>query len=152
LALVVAGRMAWQAGPAEDAWRNMAHADRVHFADHMDTEQLAQALGGARGLVYPSLFEGFGIPILEAFAAGVPVLTSNCSSMPEVAGDAALLMDPRNVEALAAGMLRLHRDAVLRERLIAAGHKRVQAFSWDGTAQRLWEGVARMARQAGLPL
>ena len=152
VALVVAGRMAWQAGPAENAWRNMTHGDRVHFTGHLDPDQLALALGGARALVYPSLFEGFGIPILEGFAAGVPVLTSRISSMPEVAGEAALLVDPSNVDDLAAGMLQLHRDEVLRQRLIAAGHERVKAFSWDGTAQRLWAGVAAMAREAGLPL
>jgi glycosyltransferase involved in cell wall biosynthesis len=74
----------------------------------------------------------------------VPVLTSNVSSMPEVAGNAALLVDPTNEAALADGMLALHRDAALRERLVAAGRVRREAYSWDRTAERLWAGIERM--------
>ncbi len=144
LHLVVAGRMAWRTGAARAAYEGLRHRDRVHLAGHLEPDALASALGGSRGLVYPSLFEGFGIPILEAFAAEVPVLTSNVSSMPEVAGNAALLVDPTDEAALADGMLALHRDAALRERLVAAGRVRREAYSWDRTAERLWAGIERM--------
>jgi glycosyltransferase involved in cell wall biosynthesis len=91
-------------------------------------------LGGARALVYARLYEGFGLPILEAMAAGVPVITSNCSSMPEVAGAAALLVSPQEVDDIAQAMRRLAQDTALRDRLIAAGRERATQFSWARAA------------------
>lgn len=91
-------------------------------------------IGGATTIAYPSRYEGFGFPVLEGFAAGVPVLTSMTSSLPEVAGDAALLVDPDDVDAIAAGLHRLFEDERLRERLRAAGLERVGSFSWKGAA------------------
>lgn len=150
LDLVVAGRMAWQSGPIQAAYEGMKHRDRVHLTGHLEPEALADALGGAEALIYPSLFEGFGIPIVEAFACDVPVLTSTVSSMPEVAGDAALLVDPTDEAALAEGILRLHREPELREALVAKGRVRRQAYSWEKTAERLWDGVQRMLDEQGL--
>jgi glycosyltransferase involved in cell wall biosynthesis len=87
-------------------------------------------------LAYPSLYEGFGFPVLEGFAAGVPVLTSNVSSLPEVAGDAAFLVDPRDVAAIADGFTQLFEDADLRAMLSAAGVARASKFTWEATAKR----------------
>ena len=91
-------------------------------------------LAGSTALVYASLYEGFGLPIVEAMAAGTAVITSNCSSMPEVAGDAALLVEPNSVEQIAASMVELAEDGRLRSRLIAAGAERARQFSWRRAA------------------
>lgn len=98
-------------------------------------EHLSLLLGECRALVYTSLYEGFGLPILEAMAAGSAVITSNCSSMPEVAGTAALLVDPLQTEQTAEAMVRLAEDQLLREQLVAAGAKRAQEFSWQRMAK-----------------
>ncbi len=143
-ALVVAGRMAWQTGSVHSVLRAMRHRNRVHLAGHLEPASLKTALGGATGLLYPSLFEGFGIPILEAFYAEVPVLTSNCSSMPEVAGQAALLINPEDEKDIARGMGLLATDPALRERLIAAGREQRRQFSWDNTARLTWEALEQI--------
>jgi glycosyltransferase involved in cell wall biosynthesis len=109
---------------------------RVRLTGYLPEPEKLALLAGAEALVYPSLYEGFGFPVLESFAAGTPVLTSDLSSLPEVAGDAALLVDPRSEEAIAEGMERLLRDADLRARLAAAGQERADAFRWEETARR----------------
>jgi len=144
--LVVAGRMAWQTGPVKTVLASMKHRDLVHWVGHLEVDELRLALGGATALLYPSLFEGFGIPILEAFYAEVPVLTSNCSSMPEVAGQGALLVDPTRVEAIADGMLRLAREPELRGALIAQGRQERVRFSWDKTAELTWGALKKILR------
>ncbi len=92
-------------------------------------------LSGATVLAYPSLYEGFGFPVLEGFAAGVPVLTSNVSSLPEVAGDAAVLVDPMDADAIAAALTELLADGDLRAVLSAAGVARAARFTWESTAR-----------------
>jgi glycosyltransferase involved in cell wall biosynthesis len=106
-------------------------------------------LSGAAFLAYPSLYEGFGIPVLEAFAAGVPVLTSSASSLPEVAGDAALLVDPRDEDAIASGLAQLFADPDLRGVLAAAGLVRAAGFTWERCARATIEVLRRAAEAAG---
>lgn len=108
--------------------------ESLRFAGPIEDGSMPALYRGARAVVLPSLFEGFGLPIVEAMACGVPVLTSNVTSMPEIAGDAAVLVDPRNVEELASGLNRLIADASLRARLSARGLQRAAEFSWDRTA------------------
>lgn len=108
---------------------------RVAFTDFIPDEHLDALLRRARCLIYPSLYEGFGIPVLEAMRVGTPVITSNVTALPEVAGEAALLVDPRNVEAMAAAMLRLEQDDSLRAELIRKGRSRAAAFTWERTAE-----------------
>jgi glycosyltransferase involved in cell wall biosynthesis len=86
-------------------------------------------------MVYPSLFEGFGLPVLEAMACGCPVVTSNSGALAEVAGDAAVLVDPTSEEAIADGIRLLWTDAELRERLAFRGSQRAAAFTWEGAAR-----------------
>jgi len=93
---------------------------------------------GALAFVYPSLYEGFGLPPLEAMACGTPVLTSNVTSLPEVVGDAGLLVDPYNVEAIAHGIRRLVEDSALREELKRKGLERAKQFTWERTAELTW--------------
>jgi glycosyltransferase involved in cell wall biosynthesis len=99
-------------------------------------EKIQNLLCGAKGLVFASLYEGFGIPILEAFACGVPVITSGCSSMPEVAGDAALYVEPYSVDSIAQAIVKVCVEVETRERLINSGLRRHQEFSWQKTAEK----------------
>jgi glycosyltransferase involved in cell wall biosynthesis len=104
-------------------------------------------LAGATAIAYPSRYEGFGFPVLEGFAAGVPVLTSTTSSLPEVAGEAALLVDPDDADAIGEGLHRLFEDPELRERLVAAGHERVRSFTWERFAASTAEVLRAAARR-----
>lgn len=108
---------------------------RIQFRGYVPEAELPIAIGQAIGLVFPSLWEGFGLPILEAMACGTPVITSDFGSMPEVAGEAALLVDPYNVGMIAAAMRLLWHDSAARSQLQAAGLKRVEAFRWEKTGQ-----------------
>lgn len=110
--------------------------DKVKFLGHISDNQLAYAYSRAAALVFPSFIEGFGFPILEAASCGLPVITSNQSSLQEIAGDAALLVDPRNSDSISQAMARLATDAPLREQLIQSGRLRAKEFSWDKTAQQ----------------
>jgi len=110
----------------------------IDILGHLSGEQLATLYARARIFAFPSLDEGFGMPILEAMAHGVPVMTSQCSAMPEVAGDAALLVDPMNIDQLAHALTRLSSDEGLREDLIARGRARVPSFTWDSAVAQTW--------------
>jgi len=117
---------------------------RVLHLGHIPMNDLAVLLKKARGMVFPSLFEGFGLPVLEAMAAGCPVACSDRAALPEVAGQAALYFDPTEVDAIAEAILVLWLDEGSRERLIRAGHKRAAQFSWTKCAQetlRVYESL-----------
>lgn len=108
-----------------------ARPQDVKLLGYVDDDRLAALYAGCAAFAYPSLHEGFGLPVLEAMSAGAPVITSNVSSLPEVAGDAALLVDPLDVEAISAALETMLTDGGLSERLRSAGHKRAREFSWD---------------------
>ncbi len=132
--LVVTGGMAW----SEDWDRRVAAlglTDRVRRLGHVEEDDMPALYAGALAFVFPSRFEGFGLPVLEAMSLGAPVITSNVSSLPEVAGEAALLVDPMDPAAIAAAMERLERDHGLREALGLAGRSRAALFSWDEAAR-----------------
>lgn len=107
--------------------------ERVRFLDYVPYQDLPSLLKGAIALVYPSLWEGFGLPVLEAMACGTPTITSNCSALPEVAGDAAVLVDPYNVSEIAAAMKAIANQSQLRATLRHLGIQRSQQFSWSKT-------------------
>lgn len=111
-------------------------ADRVSFAGRTDDAQLCALYVGAAALVFPSLYEGFGLPVVEAFACGTPVITSDCTSLPEVAGGCAVLVDPASEEQIAAAMERVVTDTDLRARLRAAGLRRARDFTWTSVVAR----------------
>ena len=137
--LVIVGRLAWKYEEVEEMKEEMPFKDDVKWVGYMNVDNLSKIIGGAYALVYASLFEGFGIPILEAMTCDVPAIVSNTSSMPEVAGDAALLVDPNDYEDIAHKMALLYKDEHLREKLIIAAREQVKKFSWDQSADRLWE-------------
>lgn len=136
--LVVAGARVWWADELKKAYDGMKHRGDVIMLGRVDAEPLSGLMGSATALVYPSFFEGFGIPIVEAFNAETAVITSNTTSMPEVAGDAALLVNPASVDEIVAAMRKVASDNELRGRLIAAGRRQRELFSWEKSAQLLW--------------
>lgn len=136
--LVIVGRLAWKYEEVEEMQLTMPFKDEVKWVGYMNVDQLSKVIGAAYALVYASLFEGFGIPILEALQCNVPAIVSNTSSMPEVAGEAALLVDPTDPEDIAAKMHILYKDESLRARLIANASLQVKKFDWQGAADRLW--------------
>jgi glycosyltransferase involved in cell wall biosynthesis len=118
----------------------------VRFLGFQPMETLAAFYRLARAFVFPSLYEGFGLPPLEAMACGAPVVTSNVSSLPEVAGDAALLVDPHDEDAIADGIVRAVNDEPLRAALIEKGKQRARTFSWKQSVQRIHEIYMEVAR------
>ena len=113
---------------------------RVHHLGYVEDAELPSLYGNALAFVFPSIAEGFGFPVLEAMASGAPVITSSCSSLPEVAGDAAILIDPRDASALAAAMLQIARgDGVAR--LLELGYQRASRFTWVETARATWSAL-----------
>ncbi|MBX2905026.1 MAG: glycosyltransferase family 4 protein [Taibaiella sp.] len=136
--LVIVGRLAWKYEEVEEMQLTMPFKDEVKWVGYMNVDELSKVIGAAYALVYASLFEGFGIPILEALQCNVPAIVSNTSSMPEVAGEAALLVDPTDPEDIAAKMHILYKDESLRSRLVANASEQVKKFDWQGAADRLW--------------
>lgn len=141
--LVIVGRLAWKYKEVEELRNEMPFKDEVRWVGYMNVDELSKVIGGAYALVYPSLFEGFGIPILEALQCNVPAIVSNTSSMPEVAGEAALLVDPTDVQDIATKMEMLYKDEFLRTKLINAAKEQVKKFKWDLAAQQLWESMMK---------
>lgn len=145
--LVAVGRRFWKNEMLDDTLRQMNFADDVVFTGHLEQAELTKVLGSALALVYVSYFEGFGVPIVEAFQSGVPVITSNITSMPEVAGNAALLVDPFREDEIAHAMNTLYSDSELRRDLIARGLQRATYFNWDHSAKRFWSVIERTVNQ-----
>ncbi len=132
--LVLAGRPGVGAPRLRERAEALGLTRRVTWLSYVAEEDKPSLYAGAQALVYPSLYEGFGLPVLEAMAWGTPVLASNASSLPEVVGEAGLLVDPHDVDGLSQRMAQILDDATLRERLIAAGRERATQFTWDRCA------------------
>lgn len=128
--LILAGQRGWKSEGIYELPKGLGIEDRVRFIGRVSDEELNGLYGGATALVYPSLFEGFGLPILEAFSADCPVITSNISSMPEIAGNAAVLVDPYNIVGISKAMQELASSDTLRSSLIKKGRLRSIEFSW----------------------
>ncbi|HLY27042.1 MAG TPA: glycosyltransferase family 1 protein, partial [Aggregatilineales bacterium] len=137
LALVIAGGRGWLYDEIFAEVQRLGLGPRVIFPGFVADQDLPALYSAAAVLAYPSIYEGFGLPILEAFACGTPVVSSNASCLPEVAGDAALLIDPTDVAALAEALTRALTDTALRAQLTAAGLARAQQFTWQAAAQQL---------------
>jgi glycosyltransferase involved in cell wall biosynthesis len=137
VSLVIAGGRGWLFDEIFAEVERLGLGGRVIFPGFAADEDLPALYSAASVLAYPSTYEGFGLPILEAFACETPVVTSTASCLPEVAGGAALLVAPTDVEALANALRRLLEDAALRSQLVAAGLERVSQFSWHRSASQL---------------
>ncbi len=129
--LLIGGRLAWQQEEVKAAHAKSPYRDDIRFLGFVPDEDLPLLLGSSIALVYVSLLEGFGVPLLEAMQADVPVITSNVSSLPEVAGQAGICVNPKDEIAIAKAMQDVYQLPHLREELIAAGRLQVQKFSWD---------------------
>jgi glycosyltransferase involved in cell wall biosynthesis len=133
--LVIAGRKGWLYESVFEAVATHDVADHVRFLDYLADDELDTLYHAASAVAMPSIYEGFGIPVLEAMASGTPVVCSTAGSLPEVAGDAALLVEPEDVDGLAAALIRLVGDEQLRQRFIERGLTRAGAFTWDSAAR-----------------
>ena len=134
--LVVAGAAGWGLDGFGDALRASRHAPRIRPAGYLAGDERARWMAGARVFAYPSLYEGFGLPPLEAMALGTPVVASSASSLPEVVGDAGLLPDPWDVAAIARALERAHDDETFRRDAAARGPARAARFTWDEAARK----------------
>jgi glycosyltransferase involved in cell wall biosynthesis len=135
--LVIVGKRGWLHKTIFESVARLGLQTRVHFLDYVPASDLPALVSGARVFVFPSLHEGFGLPILEAQACGTPVVCSMTSSLPEAAGDAALFFDPLDVDAIAGALARTLTDDALRAKLIARGFENVKRFSWEVSARQI---------------
>lgn len=145
--LILAGSILWSKTEIEDSYTNSPYKEDIIFTGRLPDEDLKKMLGAAYALSFVPIFEGFGLPIVEAFQSGVPVICSNVTSMPEVAGDAALMVDPFNIESIAGGMEKLANNDELRNQLIAKGHIQKKLFSWSRTARLLWDSICKVTAE-----
>ena len=142
--LLLAGRFAWQTGDVKTVYENAVYKKHIRFLGYVPEIDLQNLTASALALCLVSLNEGFGLPIIEAFNTDTPVLASNLSALPEVAGNAALLVDPLDENAIGAALLRLYTDTGLRQELVQKGRARREAFSWDKAAADLYEILKKM--------
>jgi glycosyltransferase involved in cell wall biosynthesis len=147
LQLVLAGQKGWLYDDIFAQVRKLGIADRVILTGYVPDSDLPALLSGALAFVFPSLYEGFGLPVLEAMACGTPVICSNASSLPEVAGDAALLVDPLDLHELAGAIHRIITDKDLRRLLVAKGFEQVERFSWHRCAQEALQVLEEAGRE-----
>jgi glycosyltransferase involved in cell wall biosynthesis len=147
--LVLVGHWGWRTDAIRDELEASPVRKRIHHLDYVDRTRLAALYGGADALLFPSWLEGFGLPLLESMACGTPVVTSGTSAMPEIAGPAAVYVDPESPHSIASATAALLRDPDHRDRLVALGRERAAKFSWDRAA----EATAAVLREAaGLPV
>ena len=143
--LLVAGRLAWQYDTVLEKLKSYKYKDDVVLLNYLSEETLAKITASAYAMVFPSLFEGFGVPVIEAMQCGIPVITSNTSSLPEIGADAALYADPTDPESIAKQMLDLYKDETLRSKITQEGLQHAMKFSWDKTAALCWQNIQETA-------
>jgi glycosyltransferase involved in cell wall biosynthesis len=141
--LVLAGRLAWKYKHFVESLKTYKYREDVVLTGYLEEKDLAMVTGAAYAMVYPSLWEGFGVPVLEAMRCGVPVITSQNSPMQEVAGDAALYVDPADHKSIADKMMLLYKDEKLRNELIQKAVPINQQYTWERTAGLLWESITK---------
>ena len=141
--MLIVGAKMFNTHDIEQVYREMKYKHDVIFTGRLKPGKIELALGGALALTYVSYFEGFGIPLVEAMYAEVPVITSNATSLPEVAGDAALLVDPYSVNSIKDAMQKIYEDLYLRNALVEKGRLQRKKFNWDNTANQVWESIEK---------
>ncbi len=141
LKLVLAGPLFWNKEEIEAALNESVYKNDVIFTGRLGNDELNAVLASAKALTMVPRYEGFGIPLIEAMQVGIPIICSNVSSLPEVAGNAAILVSPTSETEISQAMAQLDADASLRQQLIANGHQQKQNFSWDRSAALLWKSI-----------
>ncbi len=141
--LMLAGPGFWGLGPIRKTIEESGLQNEIIFTERLNNADIALVLGSATAMTFVPYYEGFGIPLLEAMEAGVPVISGNLTSLPEVAGDAALLVNPFAVDEIKNAMFKLSTDPQLRQDLISKGLKRKEEFSWDRSADLLWQSILK---------
>ena len=141
--LVIVGGEMHKTGDIFETYDNLRFKNDVVFTGRVSTEELRDIFGAAFGLTFVPFFEGFGIPVVEAMSAGVPVICSNTTSLPEVGGNAVLYADPMKIGQITEAMIQLTSDNNLRQSLIEKGREQRKRFSWDETAGLLWRSINR---------
>lgn len=137
--LVIAGKKGWLYQEVFDEVLKNGVEDKVIFTGYVSDEHLPYIYSGADMFIYPSIYEGFGLPPVEAMACGIPVITSNCSSLPEAVEDAALLVDPYKVSDIKDAIKKVYQDNALRRTLISKGFERIKTLTWKATAENVLE-------------
>ncbi len=143
--LIIAGRLAWDYEELVESLKTFRFRDDVKLTGYLPADEISGLMTSAYALVYPSYFEGFGMPVLEAMQSGVPVIASQTSAIPEVAGKAALLVNPDSHEETGQAMALLYKDETLRSKLIIEGFERAKQFSWEKSATQIWELLIKTA-------
>lgn len=141
--LLIIGQKKWWTKQIKEAFEKMKHNEDVDFCGRLEPQELNRVISSATAMTYVSYFEGFGIPILESYFCETPVITSNVTSMPEVAGDAAILVDPFSARSICEGMVKIATEPGLADTLNARARLRRQDFSWQKTADRLWGSIEK---------
>ena len=149
--LLIVGRKAWNSKEISKTFEQLRFQDDVIFTGRVTDEELRQLYSAAQANVYVPTLEGFGIPIVEAQKCNCPVITSNVSSMPEVGGDAVLLVDPFNVTEITAAMKQICENVALRQTLIYLGRQNLKRFSWERSAGQLWNSLMLATKSAKEP-
>ncbi len=144
--LLIVGDRYWWTTEIKQAYDAMQYKTDVIFAGRLNNAELAGVYGASLALTYIPYFEGFGIPIIEAMSCDTPVICSNTSSIPEIAGDAALSVDPMSIDAIKNAMIKIYADENLRKELIKKGRERKNNFSWDKSAKLLWSSIEKTIR------
>lgn len=150
LKLVIAGRLAWKYEGFIEKLKSYKYREEVILSGYVGEKELVELMGAAYAFVYPSLWEGFGLPVPEAMRSGIPVITSENSAMEEIAGDAALYVDPTNPASIAEKMMLIYKDENLRKELIAKGNIVQSKYTWDKTAVLLWESIQKLREEKSL--
>lgn len=141
--LVIVGEKMFKSDDIKLSYEKNKYKDDIIFTGRLAPTDLHNVLASAYAMTFVPYFEGFGIPVIEAMACNVPVLTSNVTSLPEVGSDAVLYANPFSPESIAQEMLKITKDNELRSSLIAKGSERVKTFSWDKTAERVWSSIMK---------
>ena len=147
---VLAGRLAWKNDEFLNLLQTYKYRDDVVMTGYLDEAELARLIGAAYALVYPSLFEGFGVPVVEAMKCGVPVLTSAGSALEEIGGEAALYFKPEDFSDIADKLMRIYKDEGLRNQLVEKGKTVAAGFTWERTAGLVWDVVKKVMERREL--
>jgi alpha-1,3-rhamnosyl/mannosyltransferase len=144
---LLAGRMAWSTKEVEKVWKESPYAEDIHFLGYLSDASISFYLKHALALVYISLHEGFGMPIIEAFAAETPVITSNNGALAEISGEGALLVNPLDINDIARGMNEIYSNTSLRRNLSEAGKNELARFNWDNSVQICSDIITQTAKK-----